>query len=72
MDENIVEILDLYYKKHPDAVDIFIMPEYYEKEINMDDAVFLVIEAFKKNKYFTLEWDGSKDPDSDIMILKNG
>tara|TARA_A100000164_G_scaffold208626_1_gene184944 strand:- start:537 stop:755 length:219 start_codon:yes stop_codon:yes gene_type:complete len=72
MDENINEILDLYFKKHPDAVDISIMPEYYEKEINFEDAVYLVKEAYKKNKYFKLEWDGSKDPDADIMVLKNG
>ena len=72
MDENINEILDLYFKKHPGAVDISIMPEYYEKEINFEDAVYLVIEAYKKNKYFKLEWDGSKDPDADIMVLKNG
>jgi hypothetical protein len=72
MNENINEILDLYFKKHPDAVDIMIMPDYYEKEIDFEDAVALVIEAYKKNKYFKLEWDGSKNPDSDIMVLKNG
>ena len=72
MNENINEILDLYYKKYPDAVDFITMPEYYEKEINFEDAINLVVEAYKKNKYYKLEWDGSKDPDSDIMVLKNG
>ena len=34
MDENINEILDLYYEKYPDAVDFVTMPDYYEKTNN--------------------------------------
>jgi len=72
MDENINEILDLYYEKYPDAVDFVAMPDYFEKDITIIDAMELVVEAYKKNKYYVLKWNGSIDPDSEIMILKNG
>lgn len=48
MDENINEILDLYYEKYPDAVDFVTMPDYYEKQITIIDAMDLIVEAYKK------------------------
>lgn len=72
MDENINEILDLYYEKYPDAVDFVTMPDYYEKKITIIDAMDLIVEAYKKNKYYAFKWNGSLDPESDVMILKNG
>ena len=72
MDQNINEILDLYYEKYPDAFDLLMMPDYHKKAITIIDAMELIVEAFKKNKYYKLEWSGSPNPDSDIMVLKNG
>ena len=72
MDENINEILDLYYEKYPDAIDFVMMPDYYKTDITILDAMDLVVEAYKNNQYYTYKWNGSRDPDSNVMILKNG